>query len=79
MRQGSTWRALAPGAPEVRWCPPDGDVSIAHQIDVPSGSVSIGDAKAEEFIPVVGSCIVTVALDDDNQAEHVTIWHTPSG
>ena len=64
---------------EVRWGPPDGNVSIAHQIGVPSGGVSIGDAEAEEIIPVAGSCIVSVALDDDNYAEHVTIWLTPGG
>lgn len=64
---------------DVRWGPPTGDVSIAHHIGVPSGAVTIGDAEAEEVIPVVGSCIVSVALDDDSHAEHVTIWLTPEG
>ncbi len=64
---------------DVRWGPPDGNVSIAHQIGVPSGAVTIGDAEAEEVIPVVGSCMVSIALDDDSQAEHVTIWLTEGG
>jgi hypothetical protein len=64
---------------EVRWGPPDGDLSIVHQIGVPSGAVTIGNAEAEEVIPVAGSCIVSVALDDDSHAENVTIWLTPAG
>lgn len=64
---------------DVRWGPPEGVVSIAHLIDVPSGSLSIGDAEAEEVIPVVGSCLVSVDLDDARHAEHVTIWLTPGG
>lgn len=64
---------------DVRWGPPEGVVLIAHLIDVPSGSLSIGDAEAEEVIPVVGSCLVSVDLDDARHAEHVTIWLTPGG
>ena len=64
---------------DIRWGPPNGDVSIAHRIDVPSGAMTIGDADAEEVVPVVGPCLVSVALDDETHAERVTIWLTPAG
>ena len=62
---------------DVRLGNPPTGVSLRHHINLPSGVVSIGDADTEESISLKGSCIVSVARDHDDHAEHVTIWITP--
>jgi hypothetical protein len=51
---------------------------LEHWIEVPSGTVSIGDADGEDRVEITdSSCLVSVERDDDHHAEHVTVWLSP--
>jgi hypothetical protein len=63
---------------DVRLGRPDRTVELEHRIEVPSGTVTIGDAEGEERVDISGSsCLVSVELDDAQHAEHVVVWLAP--
>ncbi len=69
---------LAEVTVEVTAGPPVGPTARQHVLDIPSGTLSIGDADGEELIPIQRPrCRVSVALDEPQHAEHARVWVEP--